>query len=80
MNWRGRLTGLALILVGFVALGLVLLAWRFQAAYAPSIPLPPGMRPDLVPSFSPLACLLPLCAVGSALLVLEGIRRVIAPD
>jgi hypothetical protein len=43
-------------------------------------PLPPGMRPDLVPAFSPFACILPLAAIGSALLVLEGLRRAILPE
>ena len=48
---------------------------------APQPPLPPGMRPDLVPNVaSPFACVLPLTAIGSGLLVLEGLRRILFPD
>ena len=81
MKLQARLVGLGLILLGFVGLGLVYLFSTIGAAMAPQPPLPPGMRPDLVPNVvSPFACVLPLTAVGSGLLVLEGLRRILFPD
>jgi hypothetical protein len=80
MKLRERLVGLALIGLGFVGMGLVYLLWSAGAGLAPRPPLPPGMRPDLVPTLSPFTCILPLAAIASSLLVLEGVRRTILPD
>ncbi len=81
MKLQGRLVGLGLIAAGFVGFALVYLFSTVGAALAPQPPLPPGMRPDLVPNVvSPFACVLPLTAIASALLVLEGLRRMLFPD
>ncbi len=61
-------------------MGVVYLFWLLESALAPRVPLPPGMMPGLAPVFSPLSCLLPLGAIAAALLVIEGIRRLILPD
>ena len=75
-----RLAGLGLIVLGFVGMGLVYLIWTFGAAPAFRPPLPPGVRADLVPIVSPFTCIVPLVAVASALLVLEGLRRLVSPE
>ncbi|MBA2446410.1 MAG: hypothetical protein H0V51_00100 [Chloroflexi bacterium] len=80
MKLRARLSGLALIVLGFVGFGLIYLLWSIGATLAPRPPLPPGMRPDLVPVISPFTCILPLAAIASSLLVLEGLRRTILPE
>ena len=80
MKLRARLFGLALIGLGFVGFGLIYLLWSIGATLAPRPPLPPGMRPDLVPAISPFTCVLPLAAIASSLLVLEGLRRTILPE
>ncbi len=80
MKLRARLSGLALIVLGFVGFGLIYLLWSIGATLAPRPPLPPGMRPDLVPVISPFNCILPLAAIASSLLVLEGLRRTILPE
>jgi len=80
MKLRARLFGLALIVLGFVGFGLIYLLWSIGATLAPRPPLPPGMRPDLVPVISPFTCILPLAAIASSLLVLEGLRRTILPE
>ena len=80
MKLRARLVGLALIGLGFGGMGLVYVMWRFGASPAYPLPLPPGMRGDLVPIVSPLSCIVPLTAVASILLILEGLRRLVLPD
>jgi len=80
MKLHARLSGLALIVLGFVGFGLIYLLWSIGATLAPRPPLPPGMRPDLVPVISPFTCILPLAAIASSLLVLEGLRRTILPE
>ena len=80
MKLRARLFGLALIALGFGGLGLIYLLWSIGGTLAPHPPLPPGMRPDLVPVPSPFTCILPLAAIASSLLVLEGLRRTILPE
>jgi hypothetical protein len=75
-----RLVGLALIGVGFAGFGLVALLSWMEPLMMSRPPLPPGMRPDLVPTLSPFNCLLPLTAIGSAALVLIGLRRLVLPD
>lgn len=80
MKLEARLVGLLLIGLGFAGLGVSYLLWSVGTRLAPPVPLPPGMRPDLVPTLSPFSCVLPLIAVASVLLVLEGMRRVVLPD
>ena len=80
MKLRARLLGLALIGLGFGGMGLVYLAWTFGSSPAFRPPLPPGMREDLVPIVSPFSCIVPLGALASALLVLEGLRRLVLPE
>lgn len=80
MKLGARLVGLALIGLGFVGMGLVYALWSRGQAAILRPPLPPGMRPDLVPSLSPFDCVLPLAAVASSLLVLEGLRRIVLPE
>ena len=80
MKLRARLAGLGLIVLGFVGMGLVYLISTFGAAPAFRPPLPPGIRADLVPIISPFACIAPLAAIASALLVLEGLRRLVFPE
>lgn len=77
MQLRERLLGLALVGLGFGGLGLVYLLWSQGPVRAPLPPLPPGMRPDLFPVLSPFNCILPLAAIASSLLVLEGLRRIV---
>ncbi len=80
MKLRERLVGLGLVGLGFVGMGLVYLIWSFGASPTLRPPLPPGMRGDLVPNLSPFTCIAPLAGVASALLVLEGLRRIVMPD
>jgi hypothetical protein len=72
-----RLTGLGLILLGLLGFGVVYLLWLYAPA---SMPAPPGIPRNLLPLASPLNCLLPITAVGSSLLVLLGLKRLILPD
>jgi hypothetical protein len=74
---RERLFGVGLVCAGVAGIGLAYLFWRLGLGALPSVPLPPGMRPDLVPTMSPLSCVLPLIAIASTLLVLEGLRRIV---
>ena len=69
-----RLIGLALILGGVIGFGIVFLMWRFAPA---SMPVPPGLPRDLLPIVSPLNCILPIVAIGSSLLVLIGLKRLV---
>jgi hypothetical protein len=72
-----RLIGLALILGGVLGFGLVYFMWKFAPA---SMPVPPGLPRNLLPIASPLNCILPITAIGSSLLVLLGLRRLIFPE
>jgi hypothetical protein len=80
MKVRARLLGTALVALGFGGMALVYLFWSHGAGLMLRPPLPPGMREDLVPVFSPFVCILPLAAVASVLLVVEGLRRIIGPE
>ncbi|HYU18193.1 MAG TPA: hypothetical protein VEQ11_05805 [Chloroflexota bacterium] len=77
MKLRERLVGLALVALGVAGFGLAYLLWSKDPIQPP---LPPGMRPDLVPILSPLGCVVPMAGIASALLVLEGLRRAILPE
>ena len=77
LNAEERLIGVALILGGVVGFGLVYLMWMFAPA---SMPVPPGLPRNLLPIASPLNCILPITAIGSSLLVLIGLRRLIFPE
>jgi len=72
-----RLVGLWLILGGVLGFGLVYLMWKFAPA---SMPVPPGMPTGLLPIASPLNCVLPVTAIGSSLLVLLGLKRLITGE
>jgi hypothetical protein len=72
-----RLIGLALMLVGVLGFGLVYLMWLYAPA---SMPAPPGLPRNLLPIASPLNCILPITAIGSSLMVLLGLRRLIFPE
>lgn len=80
MKLGERLVGLGLVCLGLVGVGLVYLLWSLGPVLAPPMPLPRGMRPDLIPIFSPFACILPLAGLASVFLVVEGMRRIILPD
>jgi hypothetical protein len=69
-----RLIGLGMILGGLLGFGLVYLMWRYAPA---SMPVPPGLPRDLLPIASPLNCVLPIVAIGSSLLVLFGLKRLV---
>jgi hypothetical protein len=78
-RWEGaslgeRLFGLVLILGGVLGFGLVYLMWMYAPA---AMPAPPGLPRGLLPIASPLNCILPITAIGSSLLVLLGLRRLI---
>lgn len=72
-----RLIGLLLIVGGIVGFGVVYLLWLFAPA---AIPAPPGLPRNLLPLTSPLNCMLPVTAIGSSLLVLLGLRKLIVGD
>ena len=72
-----RVIGLLLILGGVAGFGVVYLLWLYAPA---SIPTPPGLPRNLLPLLSPLNCILPMTAVGSSLLVLLGLRKLIFAD
>jgi hypothetical protein len=76
-NVGDRLIGLALILGGVIGFGLVYLMWRYSPA---AMPVPPGLPRGVLPIVSPLNCVLPITAIGSSLLVLIGLKRLIAPE
>jgi hypothetical protein len=75
-----RLVGLGLIGLGLGSLGIVYLLWLLDELLAPRIPVPPGLPAGFVPRLSPLTCMIPVMGIASALLVLEGLRRLLAPD
>jgi hypothetical protein len=72
-----RIVGLLLIVGGAVGFGTVYLLWVHAPA---SMPVPPGMPTNLLPLLSPLNCILPATVIGSGLLVLIGIRKLILGD
>jgi hypothetical protein len=72
-----RLIGLGLILGGLVGFGAVYLLWQYAPA---SMPAPPGLPRGLLPIISPLNCILPITAVGSSLLVMIGLKRLITGE
>ena len=72
-----RLIGLVLILGGAVGFGVVYLLWLYAPA---SMPVPPGLPRNLLPLASPLNCILPVTVIGSGLLVLIGLRKLILAD
>ncbi len=72
-----RLIGLGLIVVGVLGFGLVYLLWQYAPA---SMPAPPGLPRGLLPIASPLNCFLPITAIGSSLLVLVGLKRLITGE
>ena len=72
-----RLIGLAMIVGGLLGFGLVYLLWLYAPA---QMPVPPGLPRNLLPIVSPLNCVLPATGVGSALLVLMGLKRMILPE
>jgi hypothetical protein len=72
-----RLIGLGLILAGLIGFGAVYLLWQFAPA---AMPAPPGLPRGLLPLASPLNCILPITAVGSSLLVLIGLKRLITGE
>ena len=80
MNVRGRLVGVGLIALGLISGGVIYGLWLLDQAIGLRPPVPPGLPTGMSPAMSPLACLVPVGAVGSTLLVLEGLRRVIFPE
>ena len=80
MNLRGRLVGLGLIVLGVASAGVLYGLWLLDQAFGLRPPAPPGLPPGLSPVLSPLSCLLPVGAIGSVLLVVEGLRRVVFPE
>ena len=72
-----RLIGLGLILVGLLGFGVVYLLWQYAPA---TMPAPPGLPRGLLPIASPLNCFLPITAIGSSLLVLIGLKRLITGE
>jgi hypothetical protein len=72
-----RLIGLGMILGGLLGFGLVYLMWRFAPA---AMPVPAGLPRDLLPIASPLNCVLPIVAIGSSLLVMLGLKRLVVGE
>lgn len=72
-----RLIGLGLIVVGLLGFGVVYLLWQYAPA---AMPVPPGLPRGLLPLASPLNCVLPITAVGSSLLVMIGLKRLIVGE
>jgi len=72
-----RLVGVLMIIGGVTGFGAVYLLWL----YAPSMmPVPPGLPSNLLPLASPLNCILPGTAIGSCLLVVVGLRKLVFAD
>ena len=80
MNVRGRLVGLGVIALGLTSAAIVYGLWLLDQSYGLRAPTPPGFPAGLSPVMSPLSCIVPIGAIGSTLLVLEGVRRVISPE
>ena len=80
MNLRGRLVGVGVIALGLVSGAIVYGLWLLDQAYGLRPPTPPGLPAGMSPVLSPLACLVPIGAIGATLLVIEGVRRVIFPE
>ena len=75
--WQERLVGLGLMVLGAAGFGLVYLFWTL----GPLLPAaPPGMPRGVMPLLSPIACLVPLTAIGSSALLLLGLRRLLFPE
>jgi hypothetical protein len=77
-----RLQGLGLLLVGMFGLALVYLI--YQAGGLPGAPAPPPPPPGLKglsvpPLISVTNCLVPGIAIGSAGLIMVGLRRIFDP-
>jgi hypothetical protein len=72
-----RLVGLVLILASVAGFGLVYLLWWIGPL---SPPAPRGLPPGLVPMLNPVSCLIPGAAIGSCILFLLGVRRLLFPD
>ena len=74
-----RLRGLLLMAVGLTTIHLVNLAWAtgWFNRLVPSAP--PGLRPEALPSLSPLTCLAPLLVLGALGLVIVGLRELFFP-
>ena len=58
-------------MVGF---GVVYVLWLYAPA---AIPAPPGLPRNLLPLTSPLNCMLPVTVIGSSLLVLMGLKKLV---
>ncbi|MFN8523526.1 MAG: hypothetical protein U0821_10565 [Chloroflexota bacterium] len=80
MQLKERLVGLGLMALAVSLLAGVVTLWWFGRMLQPEIPLPPGIRRDMVPVLTPFACIVPLTAVGAGLLFLVGLRKFISPD
>jgi hypothetical protein len=74
---QDRLIGLALIIGGVLGFGVVYVLWLHAP---PAMPAPPGLPRNLLPLASPLNCMLPIAAVGSRLLVLLGLKKLVFGD
>jgi hypothetical protein len=72
-----RLTGLLMIVGGVAGFGAVYLLWLYAPA---AMPVPPGLPRHLLPLASPLNCVLPLTLIGSCLLVVIGLKKLILAD
>jgi hypothetical protein len=75
-----RLSGLLLFLAGTASLAAILLMQRAGWFQPTRLPLPAGLRPELVPVLTPLACVAPLATLGALGLCLLGLRKLLAPD
>ncbi len=70
-------SGCGLIVGGIVSMGVAYLFWLFVPL---TVPVPAGMPSGFVPLASPIACMIPVIAVLSAVLVLLGLRKLFGPD
>lgn len=81
MALRERLVGLLLIAAGLASMAVVYWFWQHRTEILPQPPVPPpGLPPGMMPMLSPLDCVVPIAAIGSTALTLEGLRRLINPD
>ena len=72
-----RIIGLLLILGGVAGFGVVYLLWLFAPA---SMPAPAALPRNLLPLVSPLNCVLPITVIGSSLLVLLGLKKLVVGE